>query len=132
MPWTSLVRNPEGLEAVYQGDPPDLSGVRVHEVALHEDGPTLRIRLDLPRYPDQPPRKWAVQGFNTVQVEISMGNLHAITLEGFTTSTTANVSLTAKDGVTLGLTSSGTHIKATADFVFISGLSAYVNEVGEP
>ncbi|MFC9277887.1 Imm50 family immunity protein [Streptomyces collinus] len=129
MSWTSLLHNPEGIAAIYQGAPPELSGVRVHEVVLYEDGPTLKLRLDLPLYPDRPPRKWAAQGFNTVQVEISLSGLRAITLDGFGTAISADVSLSGENGVTLNVVSPETHIRAVSDVAFISKLTAYTNEV---
>lgn len=129
MSWASFLHNPEGISAIYGGAPPELSRVRVHEVVLQVDGPTLKVRLDLPRYPDQPPRKWAAQGFNTVQVEISLGGLRAIALEGFGTDITADVSLSGVNGVTLNVVSPETRVQAVADTAFISKLTAYVNEV---
>jgi hypothetical protein len=129
MSWTSFLRNPEGILAVYGGAPPELSMVRVREMVLQEDGPTLKLRLDLPRYPDRPPRKWAAQGFNTVQVEVSLSGLRAISLEGFGSEIEADVSLSGEKGVTLDLMSSATHVRAVADTVFISKLTAYTNEV---
>ncbi|OIJ91054.1 hypothetical protein BIV25_30445 [Streptomyces sp. MUSC 14] len=129
MSWTSLLRNPEGITSVYQGNPPDLVGVQLHEVVLRTDGQTLTLRLDLARYPEQPPRKWAVQRFNTTQVEISFSGIKEIALEGFGTDIRADVSLTSENGVTLDVTSSEARIRAVADTVFISKLTAYANEV---
>ncbi|MFJ9818291.1 Imm50 family immunity protein [Streptomyces sp. NPDC101151] len=80
MLWTSVVINPEGITRIYQGAPPNLSGVRLREVVLGVEGPEMRVRLDLPAYPAQPPRKWAAQGFNTVQIEFAFGGLRSITL----------------------------------------------------
>ncbi|MFJ9818288.1 Imm50 family immunity protein [Streptomyces sp. NPDC101151] len=128
MSWTSYLHNPEGVSAVYGGVPPELCGVRVHEVILHEDGPTLKLRLDLPRYPERPPRKWAAQGFNTVQVEVALSGLRVIALEGFGTEIEADISLSGENGVTLNLTSPETRVHAVADTAYISKLTAYINE----
>ncbi|MFI9252825.1 Imm50 family immunity protein [Streptomyces sp. NPDC053069] len=132
MSWTSLLRNPEGIASLYEGVPPNLVGVHLHEVALQEDGPTLRLRLDLPRYPDRPPRKWTAQGFNTVQLELSLSGLETVTLEGFGTHIAADVSLGGEGdgkGILVNVISSGTRIRAVAATAFVSKLSAYVNEV---
>ncbi|MEU0252231.1 Imm50 family immunity protein [Streptomyces sp. NPDC006184] len=128
MSWASLLHNSEGIVAIYQGAPPDLAGVHVHEVVLHEDGPNLSLRLDLPRYPDSPPRKWVAKGFNTVQVEISLGGIKTVTLNGFGTHVTADIELSKRETVTLDVVSPETHISATADVVFISKLTAYSNQ----
>ncbi|MEV6114375.1 Imm50 family immunity protein [Streptomyces sp. NPDC052109] len=128
MSWASLLHNPVGITSIYQGNPPDLIDVHLHEVVLHEDGPTLKLRLDLPRYPDQPPRKWAAQGFNTLQVEISFSGVREVTLEGFGTAISAEISLTGEEGISLNVMSAATRIWATADTAFISKLTAYANE----
>ncbi|MGW1803452.1 Imm50 family immunity protein [Streptomyces sp. NPDC002078] len=130
MSWTSFLHNPEGITSIYQGAPPDLTGVHLHEAALHVDGPTLKLRLDLTRYPDQPPRKWVAQGFNTVQIELCLSGLKTVALEGFGTQISANVSLGKEggEGVFVEVISPETRIRAVANTVFISKLTAYINE----
>ncbi|MEU3526900.1 Imm50 family immunity protein [Streptomyces sp. NPDC038707] len=128
MSWTSALNNPHGIDAVYQGSPPELNGVHVHEISLHEDGPTLRLRIDLPLYPVHPPRKWAAQGFNTVQIEISFSGIQDITLKGFGTNIVADISLSKKHGINVAVTSPETQLKASSEFAFISNLTAYTND----
>ncbi|MFF8400757.1 Imm50 family immunity protein [Streptomyces sp. NPDC015684] len=127
MPWVSLLHNPEGIASVYEGSPPDLLGVRLHEVVLHRDRPTLRLRLDLPRFPDRPPHKWAAQEFDTLQVEISLSGVREVEVAGFGTAVTADVRLGADNGVILDVTSPETRVRAVAAAVFVSKLSAYRN-----
>ncbi|QTE00590.1 hypothetical protein S1361_24880 [Streptomyces cyanogenus] len=129
MSWTSFLQSSQGIDAVYQGSAPELTGVHVREVVLNEDGPTLKLRLDLPRYPDQPPKKWKAQGFNTVQIEVSFSGLRSLTLEGFGTDVNADMSLHREDGIILNVSSSTMQLSATAEVAFISKLTAYANEV---
>ncbi|MFB8138248.1 Imm50 family immunity protein [Streptomyces parvus] len=129
MQWIALLNNPEGINATYLQDPPDLRGVRIHEVSLQAEGPTLKLRFDLPAYPDHPPRKWLAQKYNTVQVELSFSGLKSISLSGFGTDIFADVSLTGEGGVNVKATSPGFHLQANAMTVFVSRLSAYANEL---
>lgn len=129
MQWIALLHNPEGINAIYLQDPPDLRGVRIHEVSLQAEGPTLNLRFDLPAYPDHPPRKWLAQKYNTVQVELSFGGLKSISLSGFGTDVSADVSLTGEGEVNVKATSPGFHLQANAMTVFVSRLSAYANEL---
>lgn len=69
----------------------------------------------------------AAQGFNTVQVEISFSGLEEVTLTGFGTTVTADILLSADNGVTLEVTSPATRIRAVATTAFISKLTAYLN-----
>ncbi len=129
MPWVSLLHNPEGITSVHEGSPPDLLGVRLHEVVLHRDGPTLRPPPDLRRFPDRPPRTWAAQGFDTLQVEISLSGVREVEVAGFGTAVTADVRLGADNGVTLDVTSPETRVRAVAASVFVSKLSALLPAV---
>ncbi|TYR51823.1 Imm50 family immunity protein [Streptomyces parvus] len=129
MQWITLLNNPEGINAIYLQDPPDLHGVRIHEVSLQVEGPTLKLRFDLPAHPDHPPRKWLAQKYNTVQVELSFSGLKSISLSGFGTDISTDVSLTGEDGVNVKATSAGFHLQANATTAFVSKLSAYANEL---
>ncbi|WP_405991253.1 Imm50 family immunity protein [Streptomyces sp. NBC_00986] len=127
MTWTSLVQNPEGITSVYQGSPPELLDVHVHEVCLHRDGPALRVRLDLPSYPENPPRKWAAQGFNTVQIEVTFSGLREVKLNGFSTNMTATISIEEDTGVQIHLSAPGSDVRAVANTAIISKVTAYLN-----
>ncbi|MDN3265459.1 Imm50 family immunity protein [Streptomyces sp. CSDS2] len=128
MSWTYALKNPHGIRTLYQGSPPPLNRVLVHEVALNQDGPTLRLRIDLSRYPAQPPQKWVAQGFNTVQVEITFGGVRTITLEGFGTNSVADISLDKNNGINIIAASPEIRLSANAEFAFISQLRAYAND----
>ncbi|MFE1953759.1 Imm50 family immunity protein [Streptomyces sp. NPDC059524] len=131
MQWVSLLHNPEGITAVYQGAPPALRGVRLHEVTLLREGPTLRLRLDLPAYPARPPSKWAAQCFDTVQVEISFSGLSSVSLTGFGKDITADISLTRADGITVSATAPGFRLQASAASALLSTLTAYADSQQE-
>ncbi|MFI8348995.1 Imm50 family immunity protein [Streptomyces sp. NPDC085596] len=127
-PWSAHLLNPQGLKAIYGATPPPLTAVRLRQLTLHEDGPALTLRLDLP-YPADPPRKWAAQGFNTVQIELAFTGLSALTLHGFGTEITADVVLTAAgDGVAVRVTAPATHAEAVARTVHLATLRAYAEE----
>ncbi|MGJ5896619.1 Imm50 family immunity protein [Streptomyces niveiscabiei] len=129
MTWVALLHNPEGVSSVYGGDVPDLQGVQVHEVALLRDGPTLKIRLDLPEYPERPPRKWALQGFNTVQVEFSFVALREVLVEGFSVEVRADISVREEGGrVKLEVSAEGVRVGAVADTFYLSKISAYADD----
>ncbi|MGW8981485.1 Imm50 family immunity protein [Streptomyces parvus] len=128
MRWTELLNNPEAINATYHRDPPDLRGVRMHEVSLQVEVPTLKLRFDLPAYPDRPPRKWLTQKYDTVQVELSFSGLKSISLSGFGSEISADVFLAGEGGVNVRATSPGFRLQADATTAFVSKLSAYANE----
>ena len=128
MAWTALLENPEGIDSIYQGVPPQLEGVHIHEVSLNREGPALRVRFDLPDYPDHPPRKWQLQGFNTVQVELLFGGLSSVEINGFSVQPVGDILLTRDGKVHVAISSNETNIRAVADIVYTAKVSAYLND----
>lgn len=128
MSWTSLVENPEGIASVFSGAVPPLSDVRIHSVALDRDGPQLRVRFDLREYPERAPKKWAAQRFNTVQVELVFGGLSDVELSGFSVAPVGDIVLTSGEKVHLEIASTDVRVRASAQSVYISKLSAYMDE----
>ncbi|MGW5043600.1 Imm50 family immunity protein [Streptomyces griseoluteus] len=127
-PWLAHLVNPQGLKAVYGAEPPPLTAVRLRQLTLHEEGPALTLRLDLP-YPAEPPRKWAAQGFNTVQTELACTGLSALTLYGFGTEITADITLTAVgDRVAVHVAAPEITGEAVARTVYLAALRAYAQE----
>jgi len=127
MSWTALLENPEGIDSIFQGSPPRLEGVHIHEVGLNREGPALRVRFDLPDYPVQAPRKWQLQGFNTVQVELLFGGLRSVEISGFSVEPVGDIALTRDEMVRVVISSNGTSIQAVADSVSIAKTAAYLN-----
>ncbi|MFD8012315.1 Imm50 family immunity protein [Streptomyces sp. NPDC058955] len=125
MKWTSLLADPKGIEGVYGGDVPDLRGVSLHDIELSREGPALNLRFDMPSFPRRPPTKWTTQGFNTVQVTLSLTGLGTISFNGFTSNPLADISLHPQDGITLEISSTAVQLRATADMAYIRRLSAY-------
>ncbi len=130
MTWPSLVQNPEMITSVYQGAPPEIRDVHVHEVCLHRDGPALRVRLDLPSFPEHPPRKWTDQGFNTVQIEVTFTGLREVKLNGFSSNMTADIFIEEDMGVQIRISAPGSDMRAVAHAAVISKVSAYLNTPG--
>lgn len=132
MSWNDLVSNPQGLRVIFQGDPPPLVGVSLHEVSVDRDGPSLRLRFDLPGYPSDPPAKWHRLGFNTVQVELLFGRVTELFLTGISTEVIADISIrrnseVSVDGASLELVSPPMQISAVAASLTVSRMSAYLN-----
>ncbi|MGK5678848.1 Imm50 family immunity protein [Actinoplanes sp. URMC 104] len=122
--WTKALGNPEGLLAVYEGVPPELTGVSVHELTIGRDGPSVTVTFDLPG-PANPPAKWARAGFDTVQVRLRLFGVADLELRGISTDPVADLELTAGDPVRLEITSPDLTLRVVAAFADVAGFSAY-------
>ncbi|MEV5971803.1 Imm50 family immunity protein [Streptomyces sp. NPDC051921] len=127
MTWVSLLADSGGLDRIYGGRPPALTSVRLHAVEVGREGPSLNLRFDLDVYPEQPPAKWAAQGYNTVQVTLSLGGLRDVTMNGFGTDPVVDISVEGTDGVTLDIHSDEVQLHAVADAAYVSRISAYAS-----
>ncbi|MEU3425893.1 Imm50 family immunity protein [Streptomyces gardneri] len=125
MSWTSLLSNPLAIERVYDGNPPELVSVPLHAIDLNREGPTLSLRFDMPTFPESPPKKWTAQGFNAVQVTLTLGGVRNVSFSGFTTSPVVEMTLTARNGVELTVRSPAVELQAAALSAHISYVTAY-------
>ncbi|MDV5146879.1 Imm50 family immunity protein [Streptomyces sp. SBC-4] len=125
MSWASLLSNPWAIKRVYDGNPPELVSVPLHAVDLNREGPTLSLRFDMPIFPENPPKKWTAQGFDAVQVTLTLGGVRNVSFSGFTTSPVVEITLTARNGVELTVRSPAVEIHAAALTVHIAHVSAY-------
>ncbi|MFI6258726.1 Imm50 family immunity protein [Micromonospora zamorensis] len=127
MSWVDLVTNPQGLREIFPEGPPSLSGVSLYGLVVEREGPTLRLRLDLPAYPADPPARWLRAGFNTVQVELLFGGVSELRLVGISTEVIADLEIRAARGVSLEVRSAPMVVSALAASVTVSEVVAYVD-----
>lgn len=120
----TAVENPEILAALYTGEPGP-GRVPLHEVTLHRDGPTLRLRFDMPTFPDKPPKKWH-PAFDTAQLTLGLYGVEKLEMTGFHPSERGALFLDRVEGkVQLRYTSSTCSISAAGLFARIEKMSGY-------
>ena len=127
MDWIECVSNPESLRSLFD-HLAGLEAVDVHEVALHRDGPSIRIRADLARFPDRPPSRWPT-GANRAQITLSLYGVADLMIEGIATRNVGILQLTPMAGprMRLEFLSSGLRVIGTCDFARVDHISGYVD-----
>ncbi|MEU5418961.1 Imm50 family immunity protein [Streptomyces sp. NPDC020799] len=125
--WTNFLENAAGIEAIYSGTPPRLESVRIHELVLGVESSALKLRIDLSAYPAEPPKKWAAHGYNTVQIELCFSGLRDVELSGFCHEIVGDVVLSRGETVNVEVNSESMRIRAAADMMFTSNISAYTD-----
>lgn len=130
--WLDTLHNPQGITSIYGDAIPTLNAVDLHEICLHRDGPDVVFRFDLPEYPSDPPRKWAAQGFNTVQVRLQLVAVTELSIAGWSHNSIADITV-AGDGdmVTLNATAEAYRCHVRARAAAIKSISAYLMGSGE-
>jgi hypothetical protein len=114
--WADLLRNPEAVGAFYERLPP-LEAVVLRSVHLDRWGPTLTLRLDLPRFADRPLPEWVESGCDRLQCHLQFVDVADVRMRGWRPPATADVGMgglerrrvavrIAGEGVDLAFTSS--------------------------
>ncbi|MET9881258.1 Imm50 family immunity protein [Actinacidiphila glaucinigra] len=121
----AALSNPKPILAVYGDAVPTLDEVRIEELCLSVNGPTLRLRFDLSKFPINPPDKWRRDGLDVVQVEIAFGGLRGISIDGFSVDSICDLKI-RKDGVvSFSSESESVNLRGVADTATILRVSAY-------
>ncbi|WP_374250829.1 Imm50 family immunity protein [Micromonospora sp. R77] len=124
--WVDLLLEPRGIRAIYGEDPPTLTAVDLHDLVLHRDGPRATLRLDLAQFPRKPPKKWADQGFNVVQVQLTLVDVQHLSIAGWSTHATLDLEINRTDEVLSLRTKNGPVILSIdARWLVLSHLQAY-------
>lgn len=130
--WTNFLLNAEKIAAIFPGEVPSLVDVDLHEVVLHRDGPRITLRFDLANYPKVAPKKWEMQKFNRVQLQLTLIGIVDISIKGWATECKIDL-LLQKVGNRVKLLGSNelVEIEVVADFVRLDEVSAYCDTLAD-
>ena len=120
------LENPQALTALF-GDDFYLGDVSLHEVVIHRDGPSLRLRFDVQTVPRIKPARWPAEA-NTTQVVLHASPIEQLQVCGFTTCC-AGVLRAKEDGGTklMEFNGSGCTLKFTFSWLRVESVSGYIN-----
>lgn len=120
--------NPQALLTLF-AEPPAFDPVALHEATLHRDGPLLRLRFDLPTFPDRPPPRWPSDA-NTAQVVLDLWGVADLMLHGWEPAPSGALTLERlPDGIlAAAFTSAHTRLTCRARLARISSVSGYLSE----
>jgi hypothetical protein len=113
--WIEALSNPQQVLAVYGAMMPTLEDVHIHEVRVGREGPTLRMRFDLSKFPENPPERWRRDGLDVVQLEIAFGGLGKVAIGQFSTDPVCDLEI-RKDGLV--------HFAGESDSVKLLGVAS--------
>ncbi|MFE3322003.1 Imm50 family immunity protein [Nocardia sp. NPDC059195] len=134
MSWVDALHEPRSIRGVFGAFTPSLDGVVLHEIRLHRDGPSVYLRFDFREFPTDPPRKWGVVGYNTVQVELCLYAVESVEISELSTVSVIdlNISTIDRNGkVAVRAWTSGnstTRLNVVAGSVSVAKVSAYKND----
>jgi hypothetical protein len=131
MSWIDLLDNNHFLRTLFPAGGPSLEAVRLHEVLLHQDGPSVSLRFDLNEYPARPPEKWHAAKGNVVQVRLAGVGVRYFALKGWAGNNIGTLILDeAAVGVVLEFDSGECRMTAAFDHLRIDAVTSYRDESG--
>ena len=91
-----------------------LEGIELASVILDDAGIDLQLHLRLQEFPDHPPDRWVLSGYNKVTLTLNFFNVHFVQIIGWSRVNLAsvNISRTAASTVNLSVDSSTCSLRA--------------------
>lgn len=123
--WTDSLENPDALLAIYGNSVPTLRGVVLHEMTVNRDGPRLMLRFDVNTFPETPPKKWVVSGFNRVQIKLLAVGVQKFSAEGFDADGAIDLTIASENGVRVDGRSKTMSFSINALILHVDRISAY-------
>ena len=125
-PWFARCENPHAFGQMY-ASARGLERVRLFEVVLDREGRRLRMRMELPRFPDRPPARWSRQA-NAVQVTVDFWSVCALRVDGWSHDPAGVLSLTREgEGLRLLFDAPDVRIAARCAMARIDRFSPYTD-----
>jgi hypothetical protein len=124
--WYESCENPHALQALYDSGE-GLGRVELFEVTLGPHDRHLRLRVQLPRFPDHPPGRWHPEA-NAVQVVLDFWSVSELKIEGWRHEAIGMLTLARDgDGLRLAFASDAVRITARCAAARIDRFQAYTD-----
>ncbi|MFI1220987.1 MULTISPECIES: Imm50 family immunity protein [unclassified Streptomyces] len=125
--WADLAVNSHTLHSLYSAIP-SLDSVRLRSFYLDWRGPTLTIRIDLPRYPEHAPPEWSALGHNTMQVHVQFAAVDDLTVRGWIPPNSVDIDISRLNDWTIQTNISGAGLEfhfSCSDSLTIGHISSF-------
>jgi len=129
MSWIDLLDDNRFLRTLFPEGDPSLASTRLHELQLHQDGPSVVLRFDLDAYPSQPPAKWQAAQSNTVQVRLVGVGIPELEIRAWSRNNVGRLRIERREpGIEIAFSADGCHVAAVVDHLRVDSVTAYRNQ----
>lgn len=128
MSWYHQCENPQAVDTLYSSAP-TLERWKLREVSVHEDGPRVDLRADLPHFPDFPPERWHSE-FTVAQVTVSLMGVTDFFFTGWAQNNEGVFTLSSEspDKLRFAFESNSAHLRGRCIMARVSKISGYATE----
>lgn len=120
------IENPKALTTLF-GEGFDIVEVDLHEVIVHRDGPSLKLRFDIPQVPRNRPARWPA-GANTTQIVLHASPIERLQIVGFATVCSGVMHTLIDQGIqVLEFHASSSSVKCSFSQLRVESIAGYIN-----
>ncbi|MBP3950152.1 Imm50 family immunity protein [Bacillus suaedae] len=107
---------------------PQLINVRIEAIKIEEEGRKISINFNMPKFADNPPRKWSDLNYNTVFVELDFFDAQDLTIKSNKDKYRGNINVELDEAGKFEVNISGSvDMKLKADHGMIQSVSGYID-----
>lgn len=125
--WIDLLIDKKSISSIFTTNEPSLAGIDLHDIVFHRDGPKITLRFNIVDYPPAPPKKWVIQKYNTVQLQLTAIDIDEVKLSGWKKSNyVLDLNISRENGfVIISAQDDVFYLYVKSAFLDISSITAY-------
>lgn len=125
--WIDFLIDSKKISSIFNEEEPSLYGIDLHDVVFHRDGPKITLRFNIINYPSKPPKKWLIQQYNIVQLQLTAIDIKEVNLSGWNrTNYILDLNVSKADGfVIISARDDDFNLYIKSTYLDISSVSAY-------
>ncbi|HDR6300720.1 MULTISPECIES: Imm50 family immunity protein [Bacillus] len=107
---------------------PSLSDVRIVAVKIEDEGKKISVNFNIPKFADNPPKKWKDLNYNTVFVQLDFFDIQELTLKSSNNKYRGDINIELdKDGKFNINILGSVCMNLKADYGIIQSVSGYID-----
>ncbi|AKF31540.1 Imm50 family immunity protein [Bacillus velezensis] len=126
--WYTKIEESRFLNSLYN-EVPNLENVRIEGIYIKEEGRKVTLHFDMPFYAENPPKKWANLGYNSIALQVDFFDIHSLEMKTTSDTYRGNIEINNDEEGLLEINVTGEiTAKIKADAGFIQSINGYINE----
>ncbi|MFB3901800.1 Imm50 family immunity protein [Bacillus amyloliquefaciens] len=126
--WYTKIEESRFLNSLYN-EVPNLENVRIEGIYIKEEGRKVTLHFDMPFYAENPPKKWANLGYNSIALQVDFFDIHSLEMKTTADTYRGNIEINNDEEGLLEVNVTGEiTAKIKADAGFIQTINGYINE----
>ncbi|HDR8172607.1 TPA: hypothetical protein QC096_003841 [Bacillus thuringiensis] len=125
--WYSNLEGSRFISNLYN-EAPSLSDVRIVAVKIEDEGKKISVNFNIPKFADNPPKKWKDLNYNTVFVQLDFFDIQELTLKSSNNKYRGDINIELdKDGKFNINILGSVCMNLKADYGIIQSVSGYID-----